>query len=220
MSKPLYIFLDEAGNLDFTDKGTEYFILTSLTTFRPFPAYNELVKLRYDLIEYGFNIESFHATEDRQPVRDRVFEVINSKLDEFQIDALIVEKRKTGKALQKDIRFYPEMVGYLLRFVLGKHDLSKYSQVIVVTDTIPLNRKRRAIEGKTKEVLKDCISKGMSFRIMHHNSKSNMCLQIIDYCCWAIFKKWERDDDRSYKLIQEGIKSEFPIFRNGKIKYY
>jgi hypothetical protein len=38
----LYIFLDEAGNLDFSPSGTRYFILSSITKERPFNAYREL----------------------------------------------------------------------------------------------------------------------------------------------------------------------------------
>jgi hypothetical protein len=35
----LYIFLDEAGNLDFSPTGTRYFILSSVAKERPFNAY-------------------------------------------------------------------------------------------------------------------------------------------------------------------------------------
>ena len=42
MSTPLrhlYLFLDEAGNLDFSPNGTRYFMLGSVTKERPFRAY-------------------------------------------------------------------------------------------------------------------------------------------------------------------------------------
>jgi Protein of unknown function (DUF3800) len=44
----LYIFLDEAGNFDFSPGGTPYFIIGSLTKERPFHAYRELTDLKYD----------------------------------------------------------------------------------------------------------------------------------------------------------------------------
>ncbi|MEX2410812.1 MAG: DUF3800 domain-containing protein [Candidatus Paceibacterota bacterium] len=62
MNKAVYIFLDEAGNLDFSNRGTEYFILSSLVIERPFAGYIEMVDLRYDLVEFGYNIEGFHAS--------------------------------------------------------------------------------------------------------------------------------------------------------------
>ncbi|MBI4325920.1 MAG: DUF3800 domain-containing protein [Chloroflexi bacterium] len=46
----LYLFLDEAGNLDFSPSGTRYFMLGSVTKERPFRAYQELTsKSNFDL---------------------------------------------------------------------------------------------------------------------------------------------------------------------------
>ena len=45
----LYIFLDEAGNLDFSPTGTRFFLLGAVTKERPFHAYKELTELKYDL---------------------------------------------------------------------------------------------------------------------------------------------------------------------------
>ena len=112
------------------------------------------------------------------------------------------------------------MIGYLLGYVVKKIDLTKVDEVIVITDTIPLKRKREVIKGEIKHVLKELMPKGKKFRIMHHSSKSNICLQIADYCCWAIYRKWERQDERSYCKIKGGIYSEFEIFKKGEKIYY
>src|SRR5690625_7455689 len=63
--------------------------------------------------------------------------------------------------------------------------------------------------------LKKWMPEDALFRIMHHSSKSNICLQIIDYCCWAIVRNWERDVSESYELVEEGLQSEFEIFKTG-----
>ena len=57
----LYIFLDEAGNLDFSRNGTKYFVLGGITKERPFHAYKELTELKYDQVERGTALEYFHA---------------------------------------------------------------------------------------------------------------------------------------------------------------
>ena len=75
----LYVFLDEAGNLSFAPNGTRHFLLTSIAKERPFDIYKPLADLKYDLMEAGLEIEYFHASEDAQQVRDRVFQ-INSSL--------------------------------------------------------------------------------------------------------------------------------------------
>jgi len=69
----LYIFLDEAGNLDFSSSGTKYFILGAVVKERPFLACRQLIDLKYDIIEHGADIDKFHASEDTQHVRNSVF---------------------------------------------------------------------------------------------------------------------------------------------------
>jgi hypothetical protein len=216
----LYIFLDEAGNLDFSPGGTRYFILSSVTKERPFLAYKELAELKYDLVELGANLEYFHAAEDNQATRNRVFDIIRRNLGGIRVDALIVEKCKTGEALRAEERFYPEMLGYLLRYVTEGHDLRQFTEVIVFTDRIPVQRKRQAVEKAVKLTLAQKLPKGCRYRVLHHDSKSNCDLQIVDYCNWAIYRKWDRADARSYNVIQPVVRSEFEIFRNGITHYY
>lgn len=218
--KTLYLFIDEAGNLDFSPTGTKYFLLTSVSQERPFEMYDDLTQLKYNLIEQGLDIEYFHASEDKQKVRDSVFNIIKKYLTKLRLDSLVVEKRKTGSALQVDERFYPEMLGHLLKYVIEKYDLSVVKQVLIFTDKIPLNSKREAIEKAIKTTLKHKLPPGVIYKTFHHSSRSNFNLQIADYCNWAVYRKWESADERSYQYIKEFLKSEFDIFRSGKTYYY
>lgn len=218
-SRFLYVFLDEAGNLDFSTQGTKFFLLGAITKERPFQAYKELTELKYDLVELGTNVEYFHASENAQPVRNRVFDIINRNLNGVRVDALVVEKRKTGPALQPVEEFYPRMLGYLLRHILGQHDLKQFREVIVFTDSLPVQKKREAVEKAIKTTLAKLLPASARHRLLHHDSKSNFDLQIADYCTWAIYRKWNSGDVRSYQHIQPAVKSEFDIFRTGQ-KFY
>jgi hypothetical protein len=219
-SKCLYVFLDEAGDFNFSPTGTKFFTLTAVTKTRPFDWDALIMSLKYDLIETGLNIEYFHAAEDRQGVRDRVFKIVGESLPDSRIDGLIIEKRKTGPALQIAEKFYPRMIGYLLRYILEPRNLRDYAEVIVLTDSIPVSRKREAVEKAIKQTLSRMLPAGTKYMVLHHASKSCAGLQIVDYCNWAIFRKWERGDSRSYDLIRTGIRSEFDIFRSGTRYYY
>lgn len=215
----LYVFLDEAGNLDFSSNGTRFFVLGALTVERPFETYSHLIELKYDLVELGTNLEYFHAAEDTQAVRNRVFEVIRTHLGGSRVDTLIVEKRKTGPTLRSEDRFYPEMLGYLLRFIVERK-IGSFTKLIVFTDRIPVQRKRQAVEKAVKQTLSKMLPCGVTYRVLHHDSKSNFGLQIADYVTWAVYRKWDRDDARSYDLIRTFVQSEFDIFRTGTTFYY
>jgi len=54
----------------------------------------------------------------------------------------------------------------------------------------------------------------------HWPPESDPCLQVADYCVWAIQRKWERDDSRSYDLIKDKIESEFDVWSIGSTHYY
>lgn len=216
----LYIFLDEGGDFNFSPTGSRFFTITSIAKVRPFNVSKALHSLKFDLLEDGVDIEHFHASEDKQKTRDKVFEIIKNNLEDQVIDSIIVEKCKTGPALQVAVKFYPRMIGYLLKYVLERADMTRISDVIIVTDSIPLQKKRKAIEKAIKLTLRAELPRSVVFRVLHHASKSCFGLQIADYCNWAIYRKWQRADTRSYDLIKHGIRSEFDIFMSGTTRYY
>jgi hypothetical protein len=219
VNRYLYIFLDESGNLDFSAKGTKYFILCSVTKERPFNAYKDLCDLKYDLIESGHEIEMFHATEDRQAVRNQVFQIISRHLNGVRIDALIVEKRKTYPSWHSVEVFYPKMLAYLIRYIFKGCKAEDFKEVIVITDQIPHQKKRQAIIKGIKLTLAEMLPT-KNYRVLHHDSKSCFDLQIADYCTWAIYKKWDSGETRPYQIIHSAVESEFDIFSKGEECFY
>jgi hypothetical protein len=223
MSTPqrrLYLFLDEAGNLDFSPNGTRYFLLGGVTKERPFRAYQDLTELKYDLIEQGIGLEYFHAAEDKQATRNRVFDIIQRHLSGVRVDALLVEKRKTAPGLQAEERFYSNMLGELLQFILGEHRLEEFAEIIVFTDRIPVQRKRAAVEKAVKLTLASLLPAKVRYRVLHHDSKSNFDLQIADYCTWAIYRKWALADPRSFAMIAAAVRKEWDFFQAETTTYY
>ena len=218
----LYIYLDEAGNFDFSPTGTRYFMLGSITLERPFGFYAPLAELRLDLLERGLDIECFHASDDKQSTRNLVFSVIRDHLEAMRIDATIVEKRKTGPALRADDQFYPRMLGYHLRHILEARRIADYTNIVIVTDALPHQKKRRAIEKAVKLTLADMLSDDVPYRVLHHDSRSALGLQMADYCTWAIYRKWSTgfEDLRSYNVIAPAVCSEFDFFQRGTTLYY
>ncbi len=209
--KYLYVFLDDGGDLTFASQGTRFFALGAVSKERPFTIEPRLLNLKYDLIESGSNIEYFHASEDRQGVRDRVFDNIMSNPSQLRVDSVVADKRRTDPALQIPERFYPRALGELLQHILNGRHVSDYDEIIVITDTLPVKSKRRAFEKGIKLTLARMLPSNVKYRILHHASKSCMGLQIADYCTWAVFRKWERGDSRSLDLIKEVVCSEIWI---------
>ena len=220
MSNVIYVFLDESGNLDFSLSGTRFFVLTSVSMNRPFHLNDALESYKYELLERGLEQEYFHCSEDNPSVRSRVFSIISGGLADLQVDSVIVEKSKTEPSLRADGRFYPEMLGHLLSSVLSRPSHRNAQEVIVITDNIPLQRRRRAIEKAIQSTLAAMLPSGARYRILHHNSRAHYGLQIADYCCWAVFRKYERANDVAYNHFSPAIHSESDIFETGTTHYY
>ncbi len=220
MSDCEYVFLDESGNLDFSASGTRYFVLTSVSTRRPFTWRKSLDDLKYDCLEYGLENEYFHCADDNKHVRNKVFNIIGEHLSDMRIDSLIVEKSKTAPALAADSRFYPEMLGHLLKNVLRERMGVESEEFIVITDAVPLKKKRKMVQKAVKIALANVLPRGKKHRILHHDSRSHYGLQLADYSCWSVFRKHERGETAYFQRISSAVRSEFDIFARGATHYY
>lgn len=220
----LYIFIDESGNFDFSPNGTKFFVLTVLTTPNPFEITSPLLSLHYDLLPNyagGRTMEEqgyFHASEDTQEVRDKVFSAI-SRLKEqvIRVDSIIAQKNKAVPYFHKHPeRFYAMLGRASLKYTLKRVQHRSYKHFVVVFSSLFDKKKRGDLKQASKSFLK---KKGL-ISLYFHDSKTDLCTQAADYFSWAIYRKWESSDTRSYLNVQHLIKSEFPIFEKSDSQYY
>ena len=168
---------------------------------------------KHDLLEAGRNIEYFRCAHDRREVRNRVFDLIATHLGDMRMDCLVTEKSTVSANLRRDTQFYPRMLSYLLKHLLHKELTTDANEIIVITDSIPLRSRRHVIAKAVKRALTEMIPQTMKYRIMHHNSRSHFGLQVADYCCWAVFRKWERGDTTHFDRIRPSLASEYQMLR-------
>lgn len=50
--------------------------------------------------------------------------------------------------------------------------------------------------------------------------ESDFTLQAIDYCTWAVTRKWERDDEYYYNLIKDKVETVYDLWSQGRQEYY
>jgi hypothetical protein len=208
-----YVFVDESGNLDFkkAQGASEYFVLVSVTT-DDCSAGTRLLELRRDMAWEGLGLASeFHATDDLQEIRDRVFALITG--NQIRVDATIVEKCKTQPHLRSsEPRFYKNVWYQHMKYVVPK--VAKAGdELFVVAASLGTKKMRKAFHDAIKDVMQQ-VSPTTSYRVAFWTAASEPCLQIADYCAWAIQRKWERGDERSYALLKDKVRSEFEIFRH------
>ena len=214
----VYLFADEAGNFDFSRGlgATRYWTLGSISLSDPAVG-EELLRLRRLLAWRRLSLDTtFHASEDPQIVRDAVFDVI--RRTEFRLDVTVFDKHKTIDFLRESSeRFYKQAWFLHMKYVCPRI-VSKNDEMMVVAASIGTKNQRKAVRLGIEDVVHQ-VSPSTTWRVAFWPSESDPCLQIADYCVWAIQRKYEMGDLRSYQIIKPKLASEFEAFGSGVDRY-
>lgn len=218
----IYIFSDESGNLDFSrgSGATRYFAVGTLAMSDEQPSLLRaaLLSLRQDLAWRGHGLDSsFHATTDRQAVRDEVFQLLNRH--EFRADVTLLEKSKAQPEVRTDPpTFYRYAMYYHLKHLIPKVTEPGDSLMMVASE-LGTKKLRASYRDALEEVVEQCAA-GMPHRVAFWPTHSDPCLQASDYVLWAVTRKWERRDDRSEVLIRHRIHTLYDLWAQGSRYYY
>jgi len=214
ISDTVYIFVDEAGDMDFSAKGSKHYMFNFLVKKRPFNLHEYIATYRYSLLERNLDplngkrldIESFHAHNDNKYIKNELFNII-STFDEnsVQLYSYILEKPKVApnKRKEKD-KFYINNIKHSIQLLLDKIGIK--SNIIIITDNLPVHKNKAKQIGALKKGLKEYIKRNsldIRYDIFHHCSASSANLQIVDYMGWAIFRKY---GNHSALNTKDGIK--------------
>lgn len=214
-----YMFADESGCFNFS-RGpniSRYYIVCTVTMASCEVA-NALLELRRELLWRNLPVgEYFHATKDKQPVRDAVFECLRGYT--FRVQATIMEKSKAQPQTRTSSdRFYKYGWLYHFRYGIAKH-ISPDDELLITTASIGTRKGQAVFTDAVNDVVQQHLPRER-WRTLFCQSASDPCLQVVDYCTWAIRRKWELADERSYRLISDRITYEYDLWKRGTCHYY
>jgi hypothetical protein len=215
-----YIYADEAGCLTFNRNNniSRYFIIGTVVLDDWRTVAIALQELRHALIYEGVEVGNyFHATTDNQLVRDRFFEKVKDM--DFSVQMTICEKSKAQPQVTvSKSRFYKTPW-----FFHCKHGLSSplkgADEVIVTAASIGTAKEKLTFTGALNDVVSQNITAQKAV-VDFRPCQADPCLQLADYCTWAVQRKWEKSDLRSYDLISEKITREYDLWEHGSHHYY
>lgn len=217
-----YAFADEAGCFTFERKqgASTYFIICTVT-MSDVAVRDSLHNLRSKLVWDGAPVgDYFHATSDKQEVRDAVFDTILKH--DFKVQAQICEKAKAQPHITKSkARFYQYPLYYLFRHGLAPH-LKAGDTLEVTAASIGTKKERIAFSSALDDVMNQTAGGRTPWAVDFRPSQCDPCLQLADYCAWAIQRYYETDkkDPRSYELIKDRITYEYDMWGHGRKLYY
>lgn len=215
----LFLFADEAGDFAFKDDGraSQYYIVGTVL-FKNCDVGTDLLALRRELAWKGKPLKDyFHASEDKQEIRDAVFEVL--KASDMEIHATIMEKRKAQPQVRAtNARFYKYGWLYHFRYSHKKY-LTAADELHITTASIGTKKGQGIFSSAVNDVVQQTIGR-QQWAASFWPSQTDPCLQAADYCIWAIQRKWEKNDARSYDLIKDKITHEYDMWAHGGTRYY
>lgn len=213
------MFADEAGCFKFEagDHASRYFILCTLR-METCDVGAELLDLRRRMMaKKQIDNESFHCTTDKQAVRDEVYGVLRNH--KFSVDSTVLEKRKALPRIRPDeATFYKYAWYYHAKDLLPKR-FKGGDDVLISAAALDTKKGKAAFRNAFNDVVQQT-GKHIQHSTVFHLAKTDPCLQAADYCAWALQRKWERDDGRSYDLIADKLTSEFDLWRFGNKHHY
>lgn len=210
-----YIFIDESGDLgfDFTKKKTsKFFVITCLFTENKRPI-EKIVRKIFSQIKKKNKIKRgvLHAVKEKPIIRKRLLEKLAEK--DCYIMAIYLNKMKVYTKLQNEKAI---LYNYVTNILLDRI----YTKRIVSTDKeVGIIASRRETNKFLNENFKMYINTQLSnkhkirVKIMIKSPQEEKCLQAVDFVSWAIFRKYEYQDESYYNIIKNKIVEENALFR-------
>lgn len=215
----IYVFADESGNFDFSRQtgASRYFIITTITT-TDLSVGHALQDLRRHLAWNGHGLTSeLHAAADTPHVRDAVFGAIAPYA--FRVDATIIEKARVTPTLRADDRCFYENTWRFHMGFLASRIVTERDELFVVGASLGTKASRVAFHTAIANVVAS-VSPTTQYRVASWDARSDSCLQVADYCAWAIQRRWERGDTGGYLKVRAKIGSEYDVFKAKAPLYY
>lgn len=215
-----YVFADEAGCMEFARKphASKYFLLCTVS-LDDCSLGTDLLELRRKLAWKGLNAEAeqFHATKDPESVRSEVYELLESK--KFRIDATLLEKSKAFPHVRSERLAFYKHAWYFHFKHCGPKIAKAGDELLIHAASIGTNKERAAFRTAINDVAQQVL-KGVQWQTTFWSASSDPCLQIADYCAWAIQRYHERGDDRRLKQIQHNLSTCYDLYAPGNKHYY
>jgi len=97
--------------------------------------------------------------------------------------------------------------------------ISAGDELLVTAASIGTKKERLTFCNELDDVANQTI-RGATWVVDFRPSHCDPCLQVADYCAWAIQRKWEKGDARSYGLIKHMVTREYDLWSHGTKLYY
>lgn len=200
----MYIFLDESGDLGFSKKSQQYFVIAILITKDKKPIENCIKRVRQRKLPKKYKrIPELKFRNSNCIIRRSVLKCLSKK--DVEISYILLNKRRVYPHLQdKKNIVYNYITSFLLQKVLSEES----DKIEFVVDRLYTKKNREEFNGYINYKIRRVLRRTIKISIEHKNSEEERCLQAVDFVAGAIYRKYVFDDESYYSIIRDKIQEE------------
>lgn len=200
----MYIFLDESGDLGFSKKSQQYFVIAILITKDKKPIENCIKRVRQRKLPKKYRrIPELKFRNSNRIIRKSVLKCLSKR--DVEISYILLNKRRVYRRLQdKKNIVYNYITSFLLQKVLSEES----DKIEFVVDRLYTKRNREEFNSYINYKIRRVLRRTIKISIEHKNSEEERCLQAVDFVAGAIYRKYVFDDESYYSIIRDKIQEE------------
>jgi len=203
-----HIFIDESGDLGFSNGSSKFFIITMVISSDIRALERVIKKARKSLIKKYKNNRELHAYHVDKNTRKRILKDI-SLIHGLKILCIILDKETLSvDAYSKNNYLYVQATISLLNRLNVLQLVSPNESVYACMDRKDTSKYlRHSFEQAILTSLKGKYTGDI--KITLKGSHEEKALQVADFISWAIFRKYEQSDLYYYQIIKNLIVEEW-----------
>ena len=201
------IFIDESGDLGFTEKSSEFFVVAALIVHDHLPIHRCFKKIRQNKLKKKFkDIPEFKFHNSAKEIKSRVLRCI-AKSD-VDIAYCVFRKNQAYPHLRdKHTIVYDYLIGSLVSRIIQKNLVSGDVEIVVDKSLNGIQRELfdQYLVYKTFERNHDSRFEPPVITINHVDSCTDPCIQAVDFIAGALHYYYRTNDDTYHQIIGERI---------------
>jgi len=211
------IYMDESGDLGFDlnkKRTTRNFIITFLFSSKPRLA-DKIVSKVFKSIDQKKRLKhsgTLHCSHEHPKIRWKMLNLVKEYKDDLAIMVIRLNKKKVYTKLQNEkVVLYNYTTNILLDRILNRKLMPDGKDMRLVASRRETNK---FMNENFKNYLNSQISNKHKINLKPEikTPSEEKGLQVVDFISWAIFQKYENNEESYYNTIKDLIVEDNPLF--------
>lgn len=209
------IYIDESGDLGFTDRSSPYFVIAALIVHDPLAIRRCFAKVRRNKLKKKYReLPEFKFNNSGPEIRKRILSCIASA--DVDIAYCVLRKEQVYPHLRSNHQIvYNYLTGSLISHIARRFNDGGPVQITVDKSLNGIQREAfdQYLVYKTFEKNQANDFAAIPIEIVHADSKNEPCIQAADFIAGALHYYYRTDDDTFSGIIDEKVALAYDYFK-------